>query len=421
MMKPLACLVFLCIMLFTSCSFANKAGGSTATSQNTTAPENKTDTATKITETTAKSTVAETKKPVESALTLAGIKKAAQDKGYKVEVLEDTQLDIEPKPVDGFNMTYADENLIANVPVFEFKNAEDAKAYAKQVNGSGYNLCIINGKFLSMTGARYGITLNDNEKTVIETLLKSKVMEYVEPSPAPVKYTRDFAGAYSQIKAICTALDKLVNKPVLLYDKTLPNNDPKRLDNISFSLLMSGDLSFLAVLCEDQTKLDAIVQAWEMFGCTDVKLKHNAANDYTLTGKRAGLDTSFEIHCAYSPEKGSLLLLDKDGGEVVELYEFVPLGGDKYAIQTLYERCIIEYKDGKIISFIYSRNKTDKALAYDITKDGIYPNGQGTGEAWVLKNGEDSYEQSISFSGNKLKIAADSFMGDRLKAEINVK
>lgn len=89
---------------------------------------------------------------------------------------------------------------------------------------------------------------------------------------------------------------------------------------------------------------------------------------------------------------------------MVELYEFVPLGGDKYAIQTLFECGIVEYKDGKIISFIYSLKKRDKALAYVINKDCIYPNGQGTGETWVSKNGEDSYEQFISFRGINLKL-----------------
>jgi hypothetical protein len=271
-----------------------------------------------------------------------------------------------------------------------------------------------------MTSAKFGVVINENEKDALEALLESKVMEYVEPIPASVNYSKDYAGAYSQINVISKAIDKLVNKSALLHDKALPKDDPKRLESILFSPLTSADLAFTAVLSEDQTQLDAVVQVWEMFGCTDVKLKHDIPNDYTLTGKRAGVDTSFELHCMYSPEKGSLRLVDKDGSQLVELYEFVPLGEDKYAFQSLYERGIVEYKNGKILSLIYSLNKRDKASAYDITKDSIYPEGQGTDEAWVLKYGEDNYEQYISFNGSTLKIAADSFMGGRLKAEINV-
>lgn len=408
MKKVLTYLVILCVllMLFTSCASVNKADTSAAISQNDTTPAN--------------SAVEEPKKPVDSGLTLDGIKKSALDAGCEVEEVQAMQMSLEPKPVGGFNYVYKDENNQAHIPVLEFKNAADAEKYAKQVNEAGYNLCIINGKFLTMTSTKYGVVINENEKGALETLLNSKVMEYVESIPAPSNSSKDYAGAYSQIDAICKAIDKLVNKSALLHDKALPKDDPKRLESVFFSPLTSADLAFTAVLSEDQTQLDAVVKVWEMFGCTDVKLKHDVPNDYTLSGKRAGLDTSFELHCMYSPEKGSLRLVDKDGGQLVELYEFVPLGGDKYAFQTLYERGIVEYKDGKIISLIYSLNKRDKELAYDINKDSIYPSGQGTDEAWVSKYGEDSYEQSISYNGNTLKIVADSFMGGRLKAEMNV-
>lgn len=407
MKKFFTYLVILCMMLLlASCSSTEKVAANASTSQNDSVPTN--------------SAVEQPEIPVDSGMTLDEIKKAAQNAGYEIEEIQGMQINRDPKPVAGFNVVYKDENNEAHIPVFEFMNAADALTYAKQVNEAGYNLCIINGKFLTTTGAKYGVTVNDKEKEVLEALLKSKVMEYVESSPAPANYSKDYAGTYSQINAICTALDKLVNRSALLYDKTLSNDDPKRLGNVFFSPLTSADLAFTATLCEDQTQLDGVVKVWEMFGCTDVKLKHDVAHDYTLTGKRAGLDTSFELHCSYSLENGSLLLADNDGGEMKELYEFVPLGGDKYAFQTLFERGIVEYKDGKIISFIYSLNKRDKASAYDINKDSIYPNGQGTDEAWVAKNGEDSYEQFISYNGNKLKIAANSFMGDRLKAEIDL-
>lgn len=407
MNKSIILITFICItLLFASCS----------------APENNADTAgtAKTAEVTGQSAAAEPEKPVDSGLTLAGIKKAAEEAGYAVEAVEDFQLNNEPKPTDGFNVLYKDKNSESHIPILEFKNAEDALTYAKQVNEAGYNLCIVNGKYLTVTGAQYGVTVNDNEKNLLETLLKSKVMEYMEASPVPLKPAKDFAGAYLQIDAISKALDKLINKSILLHDKAVPEDQRIGAKLVVYSPLSSGDLAFLSNLSENQVQLDAVVQVWQMFGCTDVKLRHDAAHDYVLTGKRSGRDATFEIHCSFNPVAGSLRLTDIDGGEAFELYEFVPLGGDKYAFQTLYARAIVEYKDGKIISFVYSLNKTDKTLAYNSETDGIYGKSGAAGEAWVSKAGDDSYERFVSYDGTKLKIASDIFTGERLKAEINV-
>lgn len=354
----------------------------------------------------------------DSGLTLAAIKKAAESAGLEVEAAQEPQMDNEPKPVDGFTVIVKDENNEAHIPILEFKNSDDAQAYAKQVNEAGYNLCIVNGKFLTMTSAQYGVTVNDNETKTLEMLLKSKAMIYVEPTPAPLTTSTDYAGTYLYIDAIYTAIDKLINKSVLLYDKTMPEEERISTAFISFYPLSSGDLAFTATMSEDQVQLDAIVQVWEMFGATDVKLTHSTAHDYILTGKRAGVDTAFELRCSFDPKTGSLRLIDTDGGEVLELYEFVPLGGDTYAFQTLYSRAIVNYKDGKIMSFVYAQKTMDEALAYSAESDGIYGKTAGLDEAWVSSGGADSYEQFITYDGTTLKIAADSFMGDRLTVEI---
>ena len=413
MKKSIIFLTFICIiLLFTSC-FAPANNAKTFGTAETVET-------TKAVETTVQSEATKEENTVDSGLTLAGIKKAAQEAGYEVGVVDEYQMDNEPKPVDGFSLIYKDENNQSNIPVIEFKNADDARAYAKQINEEGYVLSIVNGKYLTMTGAKYGVTLNDNERSLLETLLKTKAMEYTEADPVKLEPAKDYAGACLQRDAIYKALDKLVNKSVLLHDKAVAGDKRISAAFVSFTLISSGDLAFTSNLCEDQVQLDAVVKLWKMFGVTDMKLKHDAAHDYVLTGKRMGLDTTFEIHCTFDPETGSLRLTDIDGGEVLELYEFVPLGGDKYAFQTLYERAIVEYKDGKIMSFIYSLNKRDKALAYNSGSDGIYGKSGEVDEAWVSKAGEDSCEQFISSNGTKLKIAADSFTGERLKVEIDI-
>jgi hypothetical protein len=372
------------------------------------------------TEATGQNINVSTEKPVDDNLTLASVKKAAQDMGYTVEDIQDLKQRIEPNPINGFRVNYKDEHSESQNPVFEFLNSTDAQTYAKQVNETGYNLCIINEKLVTMIWSKYGVALNDNEKAVFETLLKSKVMVYEEPVLTWTNYNKDYAGASSRIDVIQKALDRLVNKSVLMHVKSLPGGDTRNIGTISFSMVSSPDLSFTSTLCEDQTKTDEVVKTWEYFGCTDVKLKHDIANDYTLSGKRAGMDDPFTIRCIYNPDKDSLRIVDYNGGELVELFEFVPLGGDKYAFQTLHERAIVEYKDGKITSFTYSLNKRTKEKAYNPDTDSIFPNGTGIDKAWASKSGENGYEQFITFDGAKLQISAVDFTGDKLKDEIDI-
>lgn len=388
---------FLCIMILcTACSGPAKASDAAAPG-----------------------TAAEVAKPVDSGLTLEKLKKAAQDAGCEIEEVKDFQLIGGQVPVAGFNLIYKDELSESHIPVLEFSNSEEALAYAEQVNDAGYNMSIVNGKFMTITGSQYGIPTNGKEQAFLEKIMDSKVMEYTKKAPVVVSSANDYAGAYLQIDAINKAVDELVTKSILLYDKSAPED--KRIGDvfIAGSLISSMDLAFTSGLKEDQTQIDAVAQVWQMFGCTDVKISHDAPHNYTLTGKRAGLDTSFEIKCSFSPGTGSLRIIDKDGGEVVEFYEFVPLDTDKYAVQTLYARAIVEYKEGKIGSFVYTTNKTDKSLAYNYEADGIYEKGGALDEDWVTKAGKDSYERYIAYDGTKLKISADTFFGERLNTEID--
>jgi hypothetical protein len=320
--------------------------------------------------------------------------------------------------VDGFNLIFEDEYLSAHTPIYEFKDHLDALAFAGQVNEAGYSLCIVNGRFLTTSGSQYGVVSYDKHAEVMEMLLQTKVMEYKEPAWFPLPPAVNYASACLHINAICKALDKLVNKSVLLYDKTAPEDARISTTGVWFSLVSSGDLSFTADLCEDQARLDYVKQLWEMFGVKDMKITRDKAHEYILTGQRAGLDTTFEIRCSYSPETGSLRLVDTDGGEIFEFYEFVPLGGDKYAFQTLYSRAAVKFRDGKILSFVYALNKQDKDLAYTPDSDGIYENSGNLDEAWVTQAGDENREQYITYNGSTLHIEAVSFFGDRLNADI---
>ncbi len=177
-----------------------------------------------------------------------------------------------------------------------------------------------------MTSASYGIPTQDGEKEFLEKILQSTVMQVPEPPPVPITVpAKDYADAVKQIDAIRTAMDRLVSRAVLLHDKTAASGERVSDAFLSFSLVPAGDLMFTATLNEDEANIDAVKQMWEMFGVADMQVEHPGPHSYVLSGKRAGLDTSFEIECAFDPATGSLRIVDTDGGEVVELFEFVPL------------------------------------------------------------------------------------------------
>lgn len=373
-------------------------------------------------ETAQTETVTEAEGPVNSDITLESVKQAAIDAGYAAEDIQNLRVMTEPKLLRGIYVNYADDSMQSQTPVYEFSSPGDALKFALQVNEDGYNLCAVNGKLVTLAESRYGVVLNDKQKTVLETLLKSSFMAYEEPAPPPVSSSMDYAGDCTRIKAISMEVNKLLNKSALIYTKSLPDDDPgKYLMYTSFSMLSSPDMSYTSELCEDQTKMDQVAQLWEMYGCTEVKLNHNAANDYTLSGKRAGMDETFSIHCMYSPDRDSLRILDIDGGRNVEMFEFIPLGQDRYAFQTLYERGIIGYKDGKVTSLIYSANERSEGSAYDPVSDSIYPEGKGVDDSWVSKANSGAFEQFITFDGTKLSISVKDFTGTELKANIDVK
>lgn len=411
-------LVGIAVMLLTSC--ARPASNESSTTTSLSESENASVTTQNVEAVSTTTVSQEATAPVDSGVTLESVKQAALDAGYAAEDIQNLEMHTEPRPVRGIYVNYADETLQSQCPVYEFKTAADAKEFAKQVNDSGYSICIVNNTLLAMTDAKYGIILNDNEKSVLESFLKSSFLPYEEPNKAPVSSAKDYAGAASRIAAIQEALDKLVNKSVVIYAKTLSADEQSTLNFITFSLLRSADLSFTQLLNEEQANIDTVVQTWEQYGCTDVKMKHDKPHDYTMTGKRAGMDDPFAMHCVYSPEQDALSISDINGIDPVELFEFTPLGNDQYAFQTLYERAIVGYKDGVISSLVYSLKPRSIELAYNLKTDNVYPNAAGADEAWVRASGDGGFEQVIVFDGTKLQISAVDFTGTNIEFDVEV-
>jgi hypothetical protein len=184
-------------------------------------------------------------------------------------------------------------------------------------------------------------------------------------------------------------------------------------------MLTSGNLAFTSYLSENEDDRNIMAQIWTGFGVSNMKIERTAAHTYELTGIRAGMDAPFLIRCAFDQASDSLRLVETDGDRVIELFEFVPLGGDTYAFQTISERAVITYREGKITAFAYSLLKSG-ADGYDPDTDGIYTKG-GLNEAWVMELGEDGYQQLVTYDGAVLKIHAESFFtGKLVSADISL-
>ena len=296
----------------------------------------------------------------------------------------------------------------------------DALKYAEGVNSAGYNLCIVNGRFVTMTGTHYGVVTNDAQADFLAGLLESKVMEAPKISGSPViPPASDYTGACKQADTVRNVLNTLVNRTVLTHDKSAAEDKNFSAAFISFNMLSSGNLGFTATLSEDEASRDAMAQMWTSFGVTDMKIERTAPHTYELTGTRAGMETPFLIRCMFAPTSGALRLVEMDGDRAVELFEYVPLGGDTYAFQTISERAVVKYQGDRITDFTYSLLKSENAL-YSPDVDGIYDK-TGLDAAWVTAAGEDLFEQLVTYDGTILKIYAESFFtGSRITADINV-
>lgn len=357
---------------------------------------------------------------IDSSLTLEGLKKEAERLGYETIPIDDFQFMGDPSPSDGFNVHYVDSNSDTTIPVLEFNSPDDALKYARNVNAEGYNICIVNGRFITMARAQYGIPMNDDEADFLAKLLKSEVMAPPdEPGSPIISIAEDYAGACKQIDVIKKALNTLVNRAVLTHDKSAAEDKNFSTAFISFNMLTSGNLSFTSYLSENEKDRDTLAIIWTGLGVSDMKVERTDTHTYELTGKRAGMEAPFLIRCAFSPSSGALRLVETNDDRVDDLLEFVPLGGEKFAFQTKSERAVVTYKDGKITAFSYSLLQSETG-EYSPDADSIFDRS-GLDEAWVMASGEERFSQRVTYDGAVIKIYAESFFtGSRVSADIKV-
>lgn len=232
-----------------------------------------------------------------------------------------------------------------------------------------------------------------------------------------------YSQAYEQINAIQNAIGSTLDAINEKHNENLEYGDPEYTGLVSFYFcLFSMDLAFTATLNEDPSAISGVKMAYSFFGL-DAEIDHPKANEYIISYKTEEGDSKTE-ECKFDPSTGSLSFVSKKNGEINYFFEFVNLGGDKYAFQTNAERSVLTYKNGTLLNFAYSTyniNEWSEDKPYDYAKASIYPNGSGTDINWVFADGVESYRTAYNYDGNTLKIDTNSDWGDGTHVVINVK
>ena len=104
------------------------------------------------------------------SVTLESMKQAARAAGY--EVVEGGFVHGGGKA--GFEVVIPKEHGDLQTPIIEFANASAAKEYAQSIDAYGYQVCIVNGKFLAMAGANEGEIEDQAEYDFLANLINGR-------------------------------------------------------------------------------------------------------------------------------------------------------------------------------------------------------------------------------------------------------
>lgn len=195
-----------------------------------------------------------------------------------------------------------------------------------------------------------------------------------------------------------------------------PEGDPQSTQDVITLMFGSIPMALTSQFCENEEMLKGVESVGELLALSDVKVTSNKAHDYTLTEIQKSSQQPYEINAVYDPTNGGIRMVEKTGGKVTEFFEFIPLGSDQYAFQTNSERGIVNFKDRKTSSFVYTKLSFNDSK-YSSESDSIYPSGTGASMEWAVFRGEDGYEQYFNFDGKNIKLSMQTFK-ERIKTEI---
>ena len=216
----------------------------------------------------------------------------------------------------------------------------------------------------------------------------------------------DFAGCLQRFNAVCAALEAKVTVLEGAHNKKIETNNEGSyfLDE---NYILTGFSPFalklraqVAGFSDDLTDADA--QALYRAAANGKKIEYAAkGGEYTLrfveeaqseTYTAAYDKTGDSLRCTFVSDDGTTETMQ-------EFLEFLPLGGNAYAIQSQNARCEIRFNaDGSIDSFTCAQAQTP--LYGD--GDNIYPGVKEWPANWVLAKGHDAMVQIQTYRDDVL-------------------
>lgn len=341
------------------------------------------------------------------------IKEKAVSMGYEISELMDMQKGMSKGMVNGFNIIMGS----TYTPVMEFATAEEAQSMADAVNEAGYNIAIVNGRFLTTVSATKGVVENEQDQAQLESIMgaRAQVQEQWTDVADVSAETSEYSGAYALADNISKDMNTLMDQALTKNNREHPEGDPKNADDVVPFMFISIPFSYTAYFGEDETMYEGIVSMAEMMGISEAKVTRTAQHNYTLTGKTFRENLPYEINGVYDSANGSIRMTEKEGGKVIEFLEFVPLGNEKYALQSSKERAVVLYGGGKIESFIYTETNADDV--YSAEGDSIFPEGPASEDGWADGRAEEEYRQHYEYNGGTIKLNYQAF-DKRVELEI---
>ena len=100
------------------------------------------------------------------------IKNKLIDSGYEISDLIDLQKEFAVNFVDGFNFSKDGKKKLCHGVCY----TKDSKAYADMVIESGYNIPILNGRFVTLVEATKGIVTDLELQAELEELMDAKAL-----------------------------------------------------------------------------------------------------------------------------------------------------------------------------------------------------------------------------------------------------
>ncbi len=198
-----------------------------------------------------------------------------------------------------------------------------------------------------------------------------------------------YSEAYELYDTVTSALSDAFDRPVEKHNEALDDDNYTDMIAELFLPFLSIDMAFTATCGQDNwaAAMEALL--------TDATAEEIADNQYRITYKssyylpdtyEAVENIPHEMRCAYDSATGGIQFIETAEYEgetkLLGFVEFQPLGDNRYALQDLRERAIVEYDGKEAITFVYSRCEDD---AYTPEKDSILGDGS-IADAWAIQD-----------------------------------